>query len=408
MNEMLVIKTNMMQTVAIAIMVFYVGRFLRHKVTFFERFCVPAPVIGGFLFAIIHLLLKIGGVASFEMDKTLQDPFMMVFFTTIGLGANLDTLKKGGKGFIIFLLLSVVLVVFQNIIGSGLAMLLGQDPKLGLLCGSITMIGGHGTAGAWGPMFEEAGLKAGSVIAMSAATFGVIMGSAIGGPIGSMLIKKDHLVAKKTTSAQYTSTCEKNLKGEELTSLDFLKVFAVVFVSIAFGVVLKAFLFEHVKIFGQPLNLPEFVTSMIFAAVYVNTLGKKEKLRVSLRANDICNDIGINVFLCMALMTLDLLQLKSVFGPMIIILICQVVFIAVYAIVVNYRIMGKDYDAAILTSGLCGFGLGATYNAMANMNSVTEKYGPSQKAYFILPMVGAFAIDIINVAIITSFQNIFV
>ena len=164
MDNMLVISTDMMQTVAIAILVFYVGKFLRKKITFFEKFCVPAPVIGGFLFAIIHLILKANGIATFEMDGTLKNPFMMVFFTTIGLSANLATLKKGGKGFVIFLVISTVLVLGQNVIGSGLAKILGQDARLGLLCGSITMVGGHGTAGAWGPDFEAAGLVGGEVL----------------------------------------------------------------------------------------------------------------------------------------------------------------------------------------------------------------------------------------------------
>lgn len=403
MDNMLVISTDMMQTVAIAILVFYVGKFLRKKITFFEKFCVPAPVIGGFLFAIIHLILKANGIATFEMDGTLKNPFMMVFFTTIGLSANLATLKKGGKGFVIFLVISTVLVLGQNVIGSGLAKILGQDARLGLLCGSITMVGGHGTAGAWGPDFEAAGLVGGEVIGMAAATFGVIMGSLIGGPIASMLIRSKKLTPSNEFIVEEDTSV---VKEEPLTSADFLKALAVIFVSIGLGVILKAFLKNHVTIpMAGPLNLPEFVTSMLFAAVYVNTLGKHESLKINLRANDILNDIGINVFLTMALMTLDLTQLKAVFGPMLIILFAQTIFMALYAILINFNIMGRDYDAAVLTAGICGFGMGATYNAIANMNSVTEKFGPSPKAYFILPMVGAFAIDIINVIAITLFAT---
>lgn len=416
MGDLLTIQTNMMQTTAIAIVMLYVGKFLRKKVEFFERFCIPAPVIGGFLFALIHLLIKVGGIATFEMDTTLKGPFMMVFFTTIGLGANLETLKKGGKGFLIFLLISVVLVTGQNIVGMGLAKVIGQNSLLGLACGSITMVGGHGTAGAWGPTLEEMGLQSGEVVALAAATFGVIMGSLIGGPVGSSLIKKHNLKPSKEF-AMDTEISEEGVAREpigekrgnvpaQLTAADFLKVLCVIFVSVGLGAILKNFLAEHISIAGTPLNLPEYVAAMIFAGIFVNTLGKKEIFAIDQRANDICGDIGLNIFLVIALITLDLTQLKAVAGPMLIILFAQTIFMAFFAYVVCFIVMGKDYDAAVLAGGMCGFGMGATYNALANMDSITEEYGPAPKAYFILPMVGAFAIDIINVLIITGFAQI--
>lgn len=407
MDGLLTIQTNMMQTTAIAIVMLYVGKFLRKKVGFFERFCIPAPVIGGFLFALIHLLLKVGGIATFEMDTTLKAPFMMVFFTTIGLGANIETLKKGGKGFLIFLLISTVLVVGQNIIGMGLAKVIGQNSLLGLACGSITMVGGHGTAGAWGPTLEEMGLPAGEVVALAAATFGVIMGSLIGGPVGSALIKKHNLKpSKEFMTEEVEGTESKVVAKPHLTSGDFLKVLCVIFISVGLGVILKNFLAEHISIAGTPLNLPEYVAAMIFAGIFVNTLGKQETFAIDQRANDICGDIGLNIFLVIALITLDLTQLKAVAGPMLIILFAQTVLMALFAYFVCFIIMGRDYDAAVLAGGMCGFGMGATYNALANMDSITEEYGPAPKAYFILPMVGAFAIDIINVLIITGFAQI--
>lgn len=325
------ISTNMMQTTAIAIVMLYVGKFLRKNVNFFDRFCIPAPVIGGFLFAIIHLILKSSGIATFEMDTTLKDPFMMVFFASIGIGANLETLKKGGKGFVIFLILSVVLVAFQNIIGMGLAKLIGQNSLLGLVCGSITMVGGHGTAGAWGPELEAMGLPAGEVVALAAATFGVIMGSLIGGPIGSARIKRHNLKPNPELLVEPDSEEEAIIeKDHPLVVDDFLKVFALIFISVGLGAILKQFLYDNVSIVGTPLNLPEYVAAMIFAAIYVNTIGKKDGWEINQRANDICGAMGLNIFLSIALITLDLTQLKAVAGPMLIILFAQTIFMAIF------------------------------------------------------------------------------
>ena len=281
------------------------------------------------------------------------------------------------------------------------------------------MVGGHGTAGAWGPTLEKMGLDGGTTIALAAATFGVIMGSLIGGPIGSTLIKRHNLKANPDDFVKgevYSEDIirepldERVEKAAPLTASDFLKVLCVIFVSISLGVILKNFLETHVSIKGTPLNLPSYVASMLFAAIYVNTLGKNDVFKVDERANDICGDVGLNVFLVIALIGLDLMQLKAVAGSMLIVLFIQTILMALFAYFVCYYVMkwatGSGYDAAVLAGGMCGFGMGATYNALANMDSITEKYGPSPRAYFILPMVGAFAIDIINVLIITGFAQI--
>ncbi|WP_195444965.1 sodium/glutamate symporter [Peptoniphilus harei] len=410
------ISFNVMQTVGFAIIVFYIGKLIRSKVKFFQTFCVPAPVIGGFLFAIIRFLLQLGGICTFEFDQTLKDPFMMVFFTSIGVGADLETLKKGGKGFILFVLVSTVLVIFQDAIGLVLSQVTGVDSLLGLICGSVTMVGGHGSAGAWGTTFEEQGLVNASTFGMAAATFGVIMGSLIGGPIGSTLIRKHKLASpldKNGSNIDVLENLEKNNAGESykkvvpLEALDFIKVLGLIFVSVGLGAILQVFIKEHVSIMGNPLSLPAYVTAMILAGIFVNTIGKKgSKWAVDDRANSICGDVGLNVFLVMALIDINLLDLKEVAGPMLIILFAQTIFMAFYAYFINYWVMGRDYDAAVLSGGICGFGMGATYNALANMDSITERFGPSPKAYFILPMVGAFAIDIINSFFITVFLNV--
>ena len=410
------ISFNVMQTVGFAIIVFYIGKLIRSKVKFFQTFCVPAPVIGGFLFAIIRFLLQLGGICTFEFDQTLKDPFMMVFFTSIGVGADLETLKKGGKGFILFVLVSTVLVIFQDAIGLVLSQVTGVDSLLGLICGSVTMVGGHGSAGAWGTTFEEQGLVNASTFGMAAATFGVIMGSLIGGPIGSTLIRKHKLASpldKNGSNIDVLENLEKNNAGESykkvvpLEALDFIKVLGLIFVSVGLGAILQVFIKEHVSIMGNPLSLPAYVTAMILAGIFVNTIGKKgSKWAVDDRANSICGDVGLDVFLVMALIDINLLDLKEVAGPMLVILFAQTIFMAFYAYFINYWVMGRDYDAAVLSGGICGFGMGATYNALANMDSITERFGPSPKAYFILPMVGAFAIDIINSFFITVFLNV--
>ena len=409
------ISFNLMQTVGFAIIVYYIGKFLRQKISFFQKFCVPAPVIGGFLFAIIRFLLQVGGIATFEFDQALQNPFMMVFFTAIGVGADLETLKKGGKGFLIFWLISAILVLGQNTIGLVLAKALSENPLLGLVCGSVTMVGGHGSAGAWGGTFAKLGLENGKTFALAAATFGVIMGSLIGGPIGSTLIRKHNLSGDKSDVSNLDDVLEhleENNAGEgyervvPLQAGDFIKVLGLIFVSVGLGAILQEFIRTHVSIMGKELNLPAYVTSMIIAGIFVNTIGKKGPLMVNQRANSICGDVGLNVFLVMALIDINLLDLKDVAGHMLIILFAQTLFMAFFAYFVTYWAMGKNYDAAVLSGGICGFGMGATYNALANMDSITERFGPSPRAYFILPMVGAFAIDITNSVFITIFLNI--
>ncbi|WP_261794310.1 sodium/glutamate symporter [Peptoniphilus grossensis] len=338
------ITFNLMQTVGFAIIVYYIGKFLRKKISFFQKFCVPAPVIGGFLFAIIRFLLQVGGIATFEFDQALQNPFMMVFFTAIGVGADLETLKKGGKGFLIFWLISAILVLGQNTIGLVLAKALSENPLLGLVCGSVTMVGGHGSAGAWGGTFAKLGLENGKTFALAAATFGVIMGSLIGGPIGSTLIRKHNLSGDKSDVSNLDDVLEhleENNAGEgyervvPLQAGDFIKVLGLIFVSVGLGAILQEFIRTHVSILGKELNLPAYVTSMIIAGIFVNTIGKKGPLMVNQRANSICGDVGLNVFLVMALIDINLLDLKDVAGHMLIILFAQTLFMAFFCLLCN-------------------------------------------------------------------------
>lgn len=395
------IKTDMMQTVAIALIVYYFGRWLKTKISILEKFCIPAPVVGGIVFSLLHLVLKQAGILSFDMDTTLQSPFMMVFFTTIGLGASIDLIKKGGLGVFIFLIVATVLVALQDVLGVVLAKVTGANPLIGLLCGSITMTGGHGTAGAWGPTFEkEYGLVGGQTIGYAAATFGLVFGSLIGGPVGSSIIRSKGL---KTHGAHGEGDYDVNkVVAVDETLIDyhgFMRHFTIIIIAIGFGAVVS----ELLKRPFPDFKLPAYVTAMIVAAILRNTIGSK--MQFSDNITSFIGDIGLNVFLSIALCGLKLWELADVAGPMLVILIGQTVMMALFARFVTYNIMGRDFDAATIAAGHCGFGMGATPNGVANMQSIVETFGPAPRAFFILPIVGAFFIDFTNSFIITAFIN---
>lgn len=397
----MVIKTDMMQTVAIALLVYYFGRWLKTKIAILEKFCIPAPVVGGIVFSLLHLALKQAGILSFDMNTTLQDPFMMVFFTTIGLGASLDLIKKGGVGIFIFLAVATVLVVLQDALGVALAKVTGVNPLIGLLCGSITMTGGHGTAGAWGPNFEkEYALVGAQTIGYAAATFGLVFGSIIGGPIGSSIIRSKGLKSHGL-HGEGDYNVDK-VVGVDETVIDFkgfMFHFTIIVVAIGFGAVVS----QLIKIPFPKFKLPAYVTAMIVAAILRNTIGAK--MHFSDNITSFIGDVGLNVFLSIALCGLKLWQLADVAGPMLIILFGQTIMMALFARFVTYNVMGRDFDAATIAAGHCGFGMGATPNGVANMQSIVESFGPAPRAFFILPIVGAFFIDFTNSLIITGFVN---
>lgn len=397
---MLELNLNMMQTVALAVCMFYLGRWVKTKVHILEKFCIPSPVVGGLIFSVLHLILKQFGVVSFALDTTLKDPFMMVFFTTIGLGASVSLIKKGGFGVLLFTVLAGVLVILQDVVGMGLAKAIGANPLLGLLCGSVTMTGGHGTAGAWGPTFEaDYGLVGASTIGMAAATFGLVMGSLIGGPIGRNLITKKGLKSAGD-SDEYDID---SVVGGEVGRVNFdgfMKHISIIFISIGIGAVLEVGIKSVV-----PINIPSYVIAMFIAAIFRNVGEATGKLHIDKETTDLISDVALNIFLSIALIELRLWELAAVAGPMLIILIAQTLMMGLFAYFITFKVMGKDYDAAVLSAGHCGFGMGAVPNGIANMQSVVEAFGPAPRAFFILPIVGAFFIDFINVGVITVFAN---
>jgi ESS family glutamate:Na+ symporter len=391
----------MIQTVALAAVVLFAGYGIRRRVGVLDRFNIPAPVIGGFVFAAVALMLRQAGVLAFEFDTTLQSPFMIAFFTSIGLGASLGLLKKGGPQVIAFWLLASTLAILQNGVGVALAGALGVDPLLGLISGSITMTGGHGTGAAFGKLMEEQYQMTGAVtLAMAAATFGLVSGGLLGGPVGTRLMTKYGLRA-----AAGTDTGHGTPAGDEApapgapTAYLLLKMLTVILVCMAVGGLLSKWL-------GQFVTLPGYIGAMLVAAAARNLAEATRAVDIDSRTVDDLGTIALSLFLTMALMSLKLWELLDLALPMLVILVAQVTMMGLFAYFITFRVMGRDYDAAVMAGGHCGFGLGATPNAVANMEALVERYGPAPRAFLVLPMVGAFFIDFSNAVIITTYINL--
>lgn len=389
------INLDMLQTMTIAILVYYLGNFIKTKIRIIDKFCIPAPVVGGIIFALLNLFLKESNLMQINLDTTLQKPFMMVFFTTIGLSASVKLIRKGGKHVIIFFLISVMLIICQNLIGVTIAKLLNVHPFLGLISSSITMIGGHGTGAAFGALFEKSyNFKGATTAAMASATFGLITGSMIGGPIARKLIIKNKLKQSEHEAEIINTNKNENISYEEI-----FRMLLIIMISISTGSVIELYLSN------MGLTFPSYITTMIVASLILNLGEFTGKWSINEKCTDILGKIGLNIFLSMALINLKLWELKDLALPIIIILIAQVLLMFVFSYFIAFKLCGRDYDAAVLSSGFCGFGMGATPNGMANMEALVEKYGPAPRAFFILPIVGAFFVDFANSIIITLFIN---
>lgn len=398
----MLLKLDMIQTIALAVVVLFLGQTLRKRVSFLEKYCIPAPVIGGLIFAILALALKQTGVLTFEMDTTLQKVLMTAFFTTVGFTASLKLLKKGGIQVFVFLGLAVVLVVLQNIVGVSLAKVFQLNPLIGLATGSVPMTGGHGTSGAFAPLFENAGATGATTVAMAAATFGLIMGSMIGGPIGKRLIEKNNLVRKNASAAgagEVAATLEESIKA--LIPNNFATAASQIILAMGIGTVLSILLQK------TGLTFPPYIGAMFAAAIMRNISDLSGSFKVPSEEIDLLGNIALSLFLSMALMGLKLWELADLAVPMLVMLVAQTVLMGLFAYFVTFNIMGKDYEAAVLASGHCGFGMGATPNAIANMETISGKFGPAPTAFFILPLIGSLFIDFFNAGVITTFMNFF-
>lgn len=387
------------QTAAVAVFVYALGSFVKKRVDFFNKYCIPASVIGGILFALLTLGLNLTGTMTVVTDTTLQNIFMTLFFTSVGYTASLKLLKKGGLQVLLFLIVATVLIVMQNTVGVSLASLLGLDPLMGLCVGSVPLVGGHGTSGAFGPMLEQDfGVAGAATVSIAVATFGLIIGGIIGGPVAKRRIRKHNLTPDSTAEqTDYVEGSNKNPHSPE----EFMKAFFILFVAAGIGSVISSLIQK------TGVTFPSYIGAMLAAALLRNLSDTTGKLTV---VEDIVSLLGnacLTLYLAMALMSLRLWELANLALPMLIILIAQTVIMALFAYFLVYRVMGRNYEAAVMSSAACGFGMGATPNAIANMQAITDVYGPAPRAFFVVPLVGSLFVDFVNSAVLTMFINIF-
>ena len=388
-------QLNMAETVGFAIILLLLGRWIKKKVNFFEKFFIPAPVIGGTLFSIILLIGHQTESFTFTFNNDIKNLLMIAFFTTVGFSASLKILAKGGVGVALFLLAAVILVIIQDIVGPVLAKALGINPLLGLAAGSIPLTGGHGTSGAFGPYLEDLGATGATVVAVASATYGLIAGCLIGGPIGRRLMIKNNLKPTENKAG-----VDDSILGSTTEVTEERLFSAVVYIGIAMGIgaTITLILGNH------GIKFPAYLMGMVVAAIIRNILDFNQK-QLPFTEIGIVGNISLSLFLSMALMSMKLWQLIDLAVPLIVILLVQTVVMGLFAYFVTFNIMGRDYDAAVMSTGHCGFGLGATPNAMANMETFTTANGPSVKAFFIIPIVGSLFIDFINAGVIQAFAT---
>lgn len=392
------IQIDMYQTLALSVVVLMLGQFLKQKINFLEKFCIPSPVVGGLIFSVLTCVLYSTGVVEFTFDDTLREVCMVFFFTSVGFQANLKVLKSGGKALAIFLGLVIALIFMQNLLAVGVSHLIGLDSLVGLCTGSIPMVGGHGTAGAFGPVLEDFNVQGATTICTAAATFGLVAGSLIGGPIGKRLIEKKHLLDTIVTEDD-SLLIEEEKKHERHSNMYAAAVFQLI-LAVGLGTIISELLTR------TGLTFPIYIGAMIVAAIVRNVGEYSGKFDIYMGEISNLGGICLSLFLGIAMITLKLWQLAELALPLMILLGAQLLLIFLYTYFVVFRVMGKDYDAAVLAAGTCGFGMGATPNAMANMQVLCDRYAPSVKAYLLVPLIGSLFADFINSLVITLFINI--
>ncbi|WP_336929860.1 sodium/glutamate symporter [Acinetobacter tandoii] len=407
---------NAFYTLIAAVIVLLLGRFLVNRIDFLRRYNIPEPVAGGLVAAVLSLVVYNIWGFSISTSSELQTSFMLIFFASIGLSANFSKLKEGGMGLVIFLIAVASFIVVQNFVGISLATLLGIDPLIGLIAGSITLTGGHGTAGAWGEILEvKHGIQGALALGMASATFGLIIGGLIGGPLAKMLINRYQL-AQANTDAQIEKRDHTPMTDQEaehsapfeyphqvrlITADNAITTLGMFAACLAFAEFMTGFSK------GTWFELPTFVWTLGGGVILRNILESVFKVNIFDRAIDVFGNASLSLYLAMALLSLKLWQLADLAGPLVVILGAQTITMALYAAFVTFRVMGKNYDAAVLSAGHCGFGMGATPTAVANMQAITNMYGASHKAFLIVPLCGAFFVDLINATVIQIILKFF-
>lgn len=403
----LTLSFDLVSTTALAGLLLMFGYFMRKKFSFLEKYCIPAPVIGGLIFAILAWILKINDVMVFSLDTTLQTPFMVAFFACVGFGGSFALLKSGGKSLIVFLVLCWIMAIIQNSVGVGLAKVLGINPVLGVMAGAVSLTGGHGNAAAFGPEAEALGVVGATTVAVAAATYGLIIGSLSGGPLGRFLINKFKVPIKSNTEGIDIKAHEANMKQKEgnFSAHNVMKHMTIVGVFMVIG----GFFVTFVKMLKIPnFALPQYVGAMFVAIIFRNLNDKFKIIEVDSKVIDLIKEIGLGFFLTMAIMTLKIWELADLEIPLLVILAVQTIIVFAYILFIVWPLMKKDYDAAVMCAGFTGVGLGVTATAVASMSAVCETYKENSfKAFLIVPLCCAVFIDIVAIPCIVFFMSYF-
>ena len=396
----MVLNLTTIQTMALAVIVLYLGKTINNTFKFLKENCIPDAVTGGTLFSILTLIGHETGILSFVFEDTLRDVFMIAFFTTVGFSASIKLLKKAGLPVLMFLIAAVALAVLQNVFGVAMAKFLHINLLIGLATGSLATTGGPGTAGAFGPIIEAVGAgqaEGATMVAMATATYALIASSIIAGPICKRLINKHNLLNKKNENDLFEST---GGKVEMLSAKRILPSGFQVVIAMGVGSLISNFLSS------LGMVLPPYIGAMFAASIMRNLSDYSGKFEIDLDIISVIGSFTLAMFLSMTLMSFRLWELKELALPLILMLLGQTVLMGVFAYFVTFNLTGRDYDAAVMTGGHCGCGFGTTPKALANMEALTDKYLPSPKAFFVIPIVGGLFIDFFNAAIITFFINL--
>ncbi len=398
-------KLNLLQTLSLASLVYFGGIQLRKRVAWLDRLNIPAAVVGGLLFTLLVMLLREQGI-SIQLDTAMQSTLSVAFFTSIGMGASLALLRVGGIQVFIFLVLATVFCLVQNFVGIAIALGFEENPLLGVMAGSVTLVGGPATGLAFAPVFEEAGLRGAGPLALTAATGGIVCGGLVGGPVGTYLIRRFGLVpessgakARDEVKAELETPPETIVVEVAREDSPFIRNLVVLGLAMGLGSIVSG----YIQSLG--VTLPAYIGAMLVASVLRNLDDVGGWLRIDQRTMEFAGNLALNIFLVVALMDLKLWELAGLALPLFLILVAQVIVVVLFALTVSFRVMGKDYESAVMASGFIGFVLGTTANAVANMRALVARFGPAPRAFLVVPLVGAFFIDFANAIIITFFVN---